>query len=334
MLASELDFPLPDGAIALEPAAVRDQARMLTLQRATGKISHQRFSDLPQYMSPGDMLILNRTKVMPVNLLGTRPDGSTLDVLLVRAIEGDTWEVLSRGGYTGPLEFPGGIRAVMKDGRRAELSYEGDLGALLWRNGRMPLPPYIKREPDERDKLRYQTVYAEVEGSIAAPTAGLHFTPELIDEIKAKGVSVRYITLHVGRGTFAPIRAEELKDHRMDSERFEVPEALMDEIAGRRGRLFSVGTTCTRTLEALLNGRHGELQARDGMIRGETDIFIRPGHEFRAVDALITNFHLPRSTPLVLAAAFAGRGPLMAAYAEAIAQGYKFFSYGESMLVL
>lgn len=335
MLAEELDFDLPEGSIALDPASQRDGARMLVLERASGAISHRTFRDLPEFMRPGDMLVLNRTKVMPVNLRGIRPDGSVLDVLLVRAIEADIWEVLSRGGYTGPLQFSSGLSAWLDNGRRAELKYEGDLRGILWEIGRMPLPPYIKRDAQERDKERYQTVYAQVEGSIAAPTAGLHFTPELIAEIERKGVLVRYVTLHVGRGTFAPIRTDRLEEHKMDSERFSVPAGLIDEISARRGRrLFSVGTTSTRTLEALMSGRHSALSADNGEISGETDIYIQPGHEFRAVDALITNFHLPRSTPLVLAAAFAGSGPLMRAYVEAVNEGYKFFSYGESMLVL
>lgn len=332
MLVDELDFTLPQGAIALEPAPVRDQSRMMVLDR--GAIYHQQFNALPRYMRAGDMLILNRTKVTPVNLRGVRPDGSALDVLLVRPIEGELiWEVLSRGGYSGPVEFQGGLSATLAAGRRAELKYDGDLGAILWDIGRMPLPPYIKREPDARDKLRYQTVYAEREGSIAAPTAGLHFTPELIARLMAMGVNIRYITLHVGRGTFAPIRVSELAEHRMDSERFEVAKELLEEVRARKGRLFSVGTTCTRTLEALMCGWHSTLDVSGGVIKGETDIFIQPGHEFKAVDALITNFHLPRSTPLVLAAAFAGREPLMRAYQEAMAQGYKFFSYGDSMLI-
>lgn len=336
MKTAEFDFDLPRSLIALEPAPERDGSRLLVLG-PDGRVEHRRFSDITLYLGPGDMLLLNRTKVLPVRLSGVKPTGGRLDILLVRELSEGLWEIMCRQGYTGSLSFSRRLAAEIKGGKTAELLYEGDLEEILWEVGAMPLPPYIKREPGELDKSRYQTVYASEAGSIAAPTAGLHFTEELLGKVAARGVKVRHLTLHVGRGTFMPVRADDVEGHSMEAEYFEIDRPLLDEIASLKGRLVAVGTTTTRALEGFLGGRYCEMESRGngaGPVRGLTDIFIRPGHRFRAVGGLLTNFHLPRSTPLMLASALAGRERLLSAYAEAISGNYRFFSYGDAMLIL
>lgn len=334
MKVSDFDFELPEVLIAKEPVAERDTSRMMALSMSDGRVEHRAFGDLPDYLNKGDMLMMNNTRVLPCRLRGIKKNGRELDVLLVRPIQGNRWEVLSPGGYSGPLEIAPGVSATMVGGLEADLHYEGDLSDILDAHGEMPLPPYLKRRAHERDRQWYQTTYAEVEGSIAAPTAGLHFTPELIGKLEQKGVLVRYLTLHVGKGTFMPIRAENTDDHRMESEYFEINESLMQEIASLKGRLFTVGTTTTRALEAAVSGRFEPTSnKKDGVISGSTDIFISPGYEFRACRGLLTNFHLPGSTPLMLAAALAGRENLLSAYAKAIEKSYRFFSYGDAMLI-
>lgn len=332
----DFDFYLPQSRIAYEPADVRDSSRLMALPR-DGAIEHGRFRDLPGYLKKGDMLVLNKAKVFPARLSGIKPTGGRLDVLLVSELGDDEWEILCKKSYTGRLDVADGFYLEISDGHRAKLFVDGDLRERLWQEGEMPLPPYIKRPPGPMDKIRYQTVYAEAEGSIAAPTAGLHFTAELLENIEQMGVSVRYLTLHVGKGTFMPIRAEELAGHAMPGEFFEIEEALIDDIERTRrsgGLVFSVGTTTTRALEGYVSGRYQAAPSSNGRIGGVTDIFIYPPFEFRLIDGLITNFHLPRSTPLMLTAAFAGRERLMEAYREALALGYRFFSYGDAMLVL
>jgi S-adenosylmethionine:tRNA ribosyltransferase-isomerase len=285
------------------------------------------------------MLLLNDTRVLPCRLLGRKPTGGAVDVLMVRDISEDSsgrrWEVLTRGGYSGPVEFNGPLWGELTEGRVMDLEFEGDLASLLESLGEMPLPPYIKRRADQRDREWYQTVYARNPGSIAAPTAGLHFTKRLIGALGDGGVLVRTLTLHVGPGTFMPLRAERLEDHRMGREWFEIPAALLDEIEGLEGRLVAVGTTTTRAIEGYFSGKFEPGGSRAGdALAGSTDIFIKPGYEFRVVDGLLTNFHLPRSTPLALASAFAGRERLLSAYAEAVEHEYRFFSYGDAMLLL
>jgi len=332
MRVSDFDFELPESRIALRPADKRDSSRLMVL-RPGGEIHHRHFRDLPEYLGEGDMLLLNRTKVTPARLTGKKPGGGRLDMLLVRSMGDDRWEILSRGRYTGPLEISPALRAEIENGRTARLIYGGDLETILWEAGQMPLPPYIKREPDSEDKERYQTVYARDPGSIAAPTAGLHFTEKLLGEIEKKGAAVRCLTLHVGTGTFTPIRADEVEGHKMAPEHFEVERSLFNEISSLKGRLVAVGTTTTRAIEGLLSGRC--LVSENGnTLKGTTDIFIYPGYRFRAVSSLLTNFHLPRSTPLMLAAALAGRRKLLESYAEAVREGYRFFSYGDAMLIL
>ena len=345
MKTADFDFELPDGLIALRPAQVRDRSKLLILRR-DGPAEHKSFIDIADYLDSGDLLILNNTRVMPVRLLGSKPSGGRIDLILVREDANGSWEVLYKGRYLGPLSFRGDVEAelfevpgVEGEKRRLRFRSAGDrhISEILEQCGSMPLPPYIKRSPDEDDIHRYQTVYAEKSGSIAAPTAGLHFTDELLRSLSEKGVLIRRLTLHIGPGTFKPIKADHLSDHSMQSEYFEIEASLLSEIdrtkkAGKR--VITVGTTATRALEGFLSGRCEERGNGDGIIRGSTDIFIHPGYEFRAVDVLLTNFHLPRSTPLMLASAFCGFGKLMEAYDEAISRGYRFFSYGDAMLIL
>lgn len=335
MNTAEYDFYLPENLIAQRPHEKRDCARLLVLQKR-GHIDHKSFSDIASFIKPGDMLIVNNTKVFPARLTGYKPTGGKVHVLLISEIRPRLWTILMRERYSGPLNTADGISARITDGRTAEFENVGDLGAWIWKNGEMPLPPYIKRQPDESDKQRYQTVYAEIEGSIAAPTAGLHFTPEILSDLVSRSVSVRSITLHVGTGTFRPVKTLNIEEHSMDSENFQISTGLVEEIRlvkERGNRIIAVGTTTTRALEGYFSGRC-TVSSRNGVISGSSDIFIYEGYQFRVVDALITNFHLPRSTPLMLTAVLAGRKNLMNAYAAAISLRYRFFSYGDAMLVL
>ncbi len=333
MKTADYDFHLPEGLIALRPAEERDASKLLVLGK-DGE-AHARFSDLPRFLSPGDLLVINNTKVFPARLSGRKPSGGRLDMLLVREISPGEWEIVSKGKYTGSVEISG-ITARIAEGSKAVFDGNSDLRTLLWKEGLMPLPPYIRRRPDALDRDRYQTVYAAIEGSIAAPTAGLHFTPSLLRRLTERNIEVRAVTLHVGTGTFRPIRTENLEEHQMDREYFELDPCLMEEIGmvkARGNRVVAVGTTTTRCLEAFACGRFQTLSS-NGIVRATTDIFIREGYRPRTVDSLITNFHLPHSTPLMLTAAFAGREKLLSAYKTAISMGYRFFSYGDAMLVL
>lgn len=335
MKTAEYDFDLPEEAIALRPVQQRDGSRLLMLQRSGG-MRHLVFSDLPSLLDPGDLLILNDSKVLPAKLVGTKPDAEPFEMILVQELEPGRWRILSKGRYSGPLMLAGREAAHIDRGRTARFSDAAGLRGLIERFGLMPLPPYIKRSPDNEDRVRYQTVYARHEGSIAAPTAGLHFTDDLLERIKSRGVRIRTVTLHVGVGTFRPVKTDLVEDHRMDEEFFSLDASLVSEIASVKEagrRVITVGTTATRTIEGLLSGRCS-LRTDNGTISGTTDIFIHEGHRFRAVDGLITNFHLPCSTPLMLAAAFAGREKLLESYRTAIAMGYRFFSYGDAMLVI
>ncbi|MEW5747058.1 MAG: tRNA preQ1(34) S-adenosylmethionine ribosyltransferase-isomerase QueA [Nitrospirota bacterium] len=358
MKTADFDFVLPKELIALTPEEKRDHSRLLVLHRNGGRgavTEHKRFFDIINYLGKGDMLLLNDTKVFPARLIGRKPSGGSVDMLLVRETpEKGAWEVLCRGGYEGSVTVFDGVRAELRSERegpdreqppRRLLRFSGydpmTFMDLLWRYGHMPLPPYIRRAPDEEDKRRYQTVYAEREGSIAAPTAGLHFTGELLARLRARGVMVRAVTLHVGPGTFKPVKAELLQDHSMDPEYFEIDLSLVSEIERVKssgGRLVTVGTTATRAIEGLMSGcyesRDGSHASPRGTMCGVTDIFIYPGYTFRAVDALVTNFHLPRSTPLMLVSAFSSFENIKKAYGEAVAGGYRFFSYGDAMLIL
>ena len=335
----DYDFEYPESSIAGHPAQPRDAARLLIVDRAADRVEHARFGELPRYLRGGDCLVLNRTKVIPARLLGKKESGGKVDALLVRELSPGLWTALASGLRVGQtLYFSEAMSARVKrlsaDGEWTLHFSREDVRAWLKRNGLAPLPPYIaKKRPPERadaeDLLRYQTVYAREDGSIAAPTAGFHFTEGLLSELARAGVGRAELTLHVGRGTFRPVTAADVREHAMLPESFEVPEEsarLIQKTRAQGGRVIAVGTTATRTLETWALGA--------GPARGDTSLFIHPGHAFSCVDALLTNFHLPRSTPLLLAAAFAGRERLLAAYREAIAAGYRLFSYGDATLIL
>lgn len=341
MNVKDFDFELPQELIAQDPLEDRSASRLLILDKKTGEIRHDRFLSIERELQKGDCLVINNTKVIPARLYGIRREtGAAVEVLLLKRREKDVWEVLTRPGKkTRPgteLSFGGGILTakvleVMQDGNRLlRFFYEGIFEELLDRLGQMPLPPYITHEL--KDKDRYQTVYAKYEGSAAAPTAGLHFTKELLHRLKARGVIVAQVTLHVGLGTFRPVKVDVVEEHHMHSEFYQIePEQAARINAAREagGRIVAVGTTSCRTLESAAD-ETGFLQAGSG----NTDIFIYPGYRFRAVDALITNFHLPQSTLIMLVSALAGREHVMAAYEEAVKERYRFFSFGDAMLVL
>lgn len=331
MKLADFQFDLPPGLVAQRPAPRRDESRLFALLR--DRADHLLFRDLPRFFGPGDLLVLNDTRVRPARLTGRRKTGAAFDVLLVRPLGGGRWEAMVGG--RGKLRdgellsfgaFEGSVRRT-GEGWEVTLPADADIAAA----GRMPLPPYIKRErggdaADAEDRERYQTVYARNEGAIAAPTAGLHFTESVLAAIRATGAGVAFVTLHVGPGTFRPVTAENVEDHRMDPEPYLIPGDTARAIAAAK-RVTAVGTTVTRTLEAAW---------RDGAVRpgsGETALFITPGFDFRAVHRLLTNFHLPGGTPLMLACAFGGRERVLAAYAEAVRLRYRFFSYGDSMLL-
>lgn len=341
---SDFEYLLPPGRIARHPAARRADSRLMVLRRSTATIEHRRFRELPALVAPGDLMVVNDTRVFPARLRGRKPTGAAGEVLLLRPVpdgDGATWEALVRPGRklkpgrvmdVAP-ELSVRIVDARPDGRRI-VRLEGDLtvGKALERFGEVPLPPYLDREPEPRDRHRYQTVYARHAGSVAAPTAGLHFTHGLLAEIAARGVARCAITLHVGTATFRPVEVDDLADHVMDAEHYTVPESSAEAYGRCRllgGRVWAVGTTVVRTLESVAAGRD-----RIAPGRGSTDLFISPPFRFRAVDCLVTNFHLPRSTLLMLVAAFAGTERVLEAYQEAVATGYRFYSYGDAMAIL
>ncbi len=335
------DFELPEHLIAQVPLKDRTASRLLTLNKQTGEVRHQHFGDILQDVNEGDTLILNDTRVIPARLFGTKKDtGAKAEVLLLTQLEGDRWEALVKPGKkikTGAvIQFGDELEAVIEEegdmGMRVlTFRYEGIFQEILDRLGEMPLPPYIKETLDDRE--RYQTVYAKHEGSAAAPTAGLHFTTELLEAIRAKGVSIGFVTLHVGLGTFRPMSVDTVEDHVMHQEYYSLPQAtaeLINTTKARGGRIIAVGTTSARTLETVARDFAGQpLQAASGW----TQIFIYPGHTFGLVDAMITNFHLPKSTLVMLVSALAGRDHIMAAYEEAIREQYRFFSFGDAMFI-
>ena len=312
------------------------------MDRATGATAHHVFRNLPTLLRAGDLLVVNRSRVFPARLVGRRHKGGEAEVLLLRRTAPRHWEALLRPGRRlrdgAVIRCDSGLvvtvlgRPIADDGRReVRLDAPGDADALVETAGAIPLPPYIARPPDRADRERYQTVYARESGSVAAPTAGLHFTPALIHEIRGRGIEIAEVVLHVGPGTFRPVKADDVRDHRVAPEPFEIPDGTASAIArarARAGRVIAVGTTVVRTLETAARV--------DGMVRGgqgETDLVIVPGFTFRAVDALVTNFHLPRSSLLLLVSAFAGREPTLAAYREAVSGGYRFYSYGDAMFI-
>ncbi|MEX2220545.1 MAG: tRNA preQ1(34) S-adenosylmethionine ribosyltransferase-isomerase QueA [Candidatus Rokuibacteriota bacterium] len=344
MDASRFDYELPEELVAQEPVEPRDASRLLVLDRATGERQDRIFSDLADLLRVGDCVVANRSRVIPARLLGvSEAGGKPVELLLLRPVAETRWEALVQPGRRCRV----GVRVELAGGAaRARIVGEGAAGArvveiegpwpvreLLERHGLPPLPPYIGRHdaPKPEDRERYQTVYARDDGSVAAPTAGLHFTPELLARLASRGVAVHYLTLHVGLGTFRPLRATRVDEHRMEPELIAIPAGTahaVREAKRERRRVVAVGTTTTRALEWAAR-EDGEL--REGA--GEADLFIRPGHRFRIVDALITNFHQPRSTLLVLVAAFAGRDLILDAYRHAVAERYRFYSYGDAMLI-
>jgi len=356
MTLDDFDFHLPPEQVAQAPLPERDGSRLLAVERASGRAHHAHFRDVGRWLRPEDLLVVNDTRVVPARLLGhKRGTGGRAELLLVgpaapgaahealqQPVEAVEWLCLgqaSKGLKPGQqLEFAGGLEAEVQEVRgggeyrvRFSAGAGRTLGELLEAAGRLPLPPYITRPPEAADAERYQTVYAALPGSVAAPTAGLHFTPGLLGQLEAQGVKRAAVTLEVGPGTFLPVRDGDVSRHKMHEERFHVPEATVEAVRAARaagGRVVAVGTTVVRTLEAA-TGEDGRLRAGSSA----TSIFIRPGYTFRQVDALVTNFHLPRSTLLMLVSAFWQREPLLAAYRDAVARGYRFFSYGDAMLL-
>ena len=340
MKTHDFYYDLPPELIAQTPLERRDASRLLTLDRKTGEVAHRHFYDIAELIQPGDCLVLNDSRVLPARLLGHRePTGGAVEVLLLKDEGGGVWECLTKPGRktrTGTeLSFGDGERTATVVGERddgnklVQFHYEGIFLEVLERLGKMPLPPYIKEEL--QDQERYQTVYSRVNGSAAAPTAGLHFTPELLQALRDKGVRLAYVTLHVGLGTFRPVKAEEVTEHHMHSEFCMISQETADLLNRTRengGRIVCVGTTSCRTIESLAD-ENGHFTARSAW----TDIFIYPGYRFKAMDALITNFHLPESTLVMLVSAFAGREKILNAYKIAVQERYRFFSFGDAMYI-
>ena len=340
MRTEDFNFDLPEELIAQHPLEQRDTSRLLVLDKESGEVKHQQFTDILDYLKAGDVLVVNNTRVIPARLYGIKKGGTaSIEVLLLKQTnEPDCWEVLVRPGKRmkvgaevvfGEGKMTGLVVAETESGRLMKFSYEGIFNEILDELGTMPLPPYIKEKLDNQE--RYQTVYAKVEGSAAAPTAGLHFTENLLAEVKAKGVEVVEVLLHVGLGTFRPVQVDDILSHEMHSEFYQVTEeaaakinAALDE--GRR--VIAVGTTSTRTLESA--AKNGRIEAGEG----DTNIFIYPGYEFKVISGLITNFHLPKSTLVMLVSALAGRENVLAAYEEAVRERYRFFSFGDAMLII
>ena len=340
MKTHDFYYELPPELIAQTPLERRDSSRLLVLDRKTGALEHRHFHDLIDYLRPGDCLVLNNSRVLPARLLGKRvPSGGAVEVLLLKDLGGDTWDCLTKPGRKTPvgteLSFGEGlltarvVGAAENGNKQVRFFYEGIFLEVLERLGKMPLPPYIKEEL--QDQERYQTVYSKVNGSAAAPTAGLHFTPELLEAIAQKGVSLAYVTLHVGLGTFRPVKAEEITDHEMHADYCMLSAetaALLNRTRENGGRIVCVGTTSCRTLESFADA-DGRFCERSGW----TSIFIYPGYRFKAMDALITNFHLPESTLIMLVSAFAGRETVLSAYKTAVEARYRFFSFGDAMFI-
>ena len=339
MKTDDFDFYLPDKLIAQTPLDKRDSSRLLILDKETGDITHKHFSNIIDYLDKGDVLVLNDTKVMPARIIGTKEDtGAVIELLMLKEIDKDTWEVLckpaKRVKVGTTIKFSDRLKAqcidIKEEGiRHFKFIYEGIFYEILDELGEMPLPPYIHEKL--KDKDRYNTVYAKVIGSAAAPTAGLHFTKELLSKIEKKGIKIEYITLHVGLGTFRPVSVEDVTKHKMHSEFYSMSKEtakILNAAKKNNNRIISVGTTSTRTLETIMS-LYGEFKECSGW----TDIFIYPGYEFKAITSLITNFHLPKSTLIMLVSALAGKENIMKAYKEAVNREYRFFSFGDSMFI-
>ena len=339
MKTSDFYFDLPESQIAQVPLKDRTTSRLMVLDKETGATKHQHFYDIIDYLQEGDCLVLNNTRVIPARLFGARPSGGKVEFLLLTRKDEKRWEVLVKPGKKAKVGdtiiFGEGIltatvEEIIEDGKRiVSFEYEGIFEEVLDKLGEMPLPPYIHEKLE--DKERYQTVYSKNEGSAAAPTAGLHFTKELLAQIEAKGVKIAYVTLHVGLGTFRPVKVDDILEHEMHSEFYIIEEEdakIINETKAQGGRIISVGTTSTRTLESNAD-EEGRIKAGSGW----TNIFIYPGYTFKCIDALITNFHLPESTLIMLVSALAGKEHVLAAYNEAVKEGYRFFSFGDAMFI-
>ena len=334
-------YDLPQELIAQDPLEDRSSSRLMVLGKTSGEITHRRFSDITEYLKPGDCLVINNTKVIPARLYGVKEGTEAkIEILLLKRKENDIWETLVKPGKKAKIGtkiifgeglLTGEVVDIVEEGNRLiQFSYEGIFEEILDQLGQMPLPPYITHQL--KDKNRYQTVYAKYDGSAAAPTAGLHFTPELLEQIRQMGVSIAEVTLHVGLGTFRPVKETDVLKHHMHSEFFQITKEAADLINQTKengGRIISVGTTSTRTLESAAD-EHGHLTEKNGW----TDIFIYPGYQFKVIDGLITNFHLPESTLIMLVSALAGREHVLAAYEEAVQERYRFFSFGDAMLIV
>lgn len=349
MRLDDFDYNLPKELIAQSPAEHRDECRLMVLDRKSGTIEHRFFYDIGEYINPGDCLVMNDSRVIPARVFGTKENtGANIELLLIRRIEGDIWECLVRPGKRlkeGDIVildrenlFKAHILGYCDEEnatRKVRLEYEGVFMERLEAIGSMPLPPYIERPADDSDKELYQTVYSKFDGSVAAPTAGLHFTDELLNELSEKGVKLAFLTLHVGIGTFRPVKCENIEDHKMHFEEYTISEEtanIISETKANGGRIISVGTTSTRTLEsAAFKDENGEWRLAPGS--SSTGIYIYPGYEFKLVDSLITNFHLPKSTLIMLVSALYNREKILEAYEEAVAEKYRFFSYGDAVLI-
>ena len=340
MKTSDFWYDLPEELIAQTPLQQRDTSRLLVLDKESGQVTHRHFYDVLEYLNPGDCLVLNDSRVLPARLLGHRPTGGAVEVLLLRDLGDKKWECLVKPGRKMQLgsqvifgngELTATVVEVQETGNRVvEFHYEGIFLEVLERLGKMPLPPYIKEELEDQE--RYQTVYSREVGSAAAPTAGLHWTPELLEKARQKGVKTAFVTLHVGLGTFRPVKVDQITEHHMHAELCMISEetaSILNETRRQGGRILCVGTTSCRTLESLVN-EDGSFEARSKW----TEIFIYPGYHFKAMQGLITNFHLPESTLVMLVSAFAGRDKVLAAYEEAVRERYRFFSFGDAMLLI
>lgn len=349
MHINDFDYELPKELIAQRPLEQRDRCRLMVLDRGLKTIEHKKFSNILEYLKPGDCLVMNDSKVIPARIFGTKEStGAKVEFLLIKRLKGGLWEVMVRPGkrlkvgdavsFTEDGSFRAVIRDYGEDGtRHAEFIYDGIFLERLEEIGQMPLPPYIERPGDEEDKDMYQTVYAHEEGSVAAPTAGLHFTEELLERIREKGISTAYVTLHVGIGTFRPVKVENIEEHHMHFEEYSVSAETaktVNETIERGGRIISVGTTSSRALEsaAVFCEETGKYMLKEGS--SSTGIFIYPGYEFKLVDGLITNFHLPKSTLLMLISALYDREEILKAYEVAVKEKYRFFSYGDAMMII
>lgn len=336
------DFHLPEELIAQTPLQDRTSSRLMVLNKETGQIEHEIFKNVKNYLRAGDCIVLNDTRVLPARLFGEKEDtGAKIEVLLLKQVEGDTWETLVKPAKRikegSVITFGNGLLSAIcvgekeHGGRLLKFRYEGIFYEVLEDLGEMPLPPYIKEQLEDKD--RYQTVYAKERGSAAAPTAGLHFTEALLEELKEMGVHIAFITLHVGLGTFRPVSVDDIDEHEMHAEFYQVSEetaSLLNEIRANGGRIVTVGTTSTRTLETIASAHDGKFVAASGW----TSIFIYPGYEFKAIDGMITNFHLPKSTLIMLVSALAGREHVLNAYNTAVEEKYRFFSFGDAMLII